>query len=314
MKKIIHRIFFNFDEGIDPFSAYLENWRTQLPDFEIRCWDKTNLPLDLNAYTRVLAAEKNHAFLSDFFRCWLLENQGGVYLDADIEILDGPRFRAIYEECQNAPDYTLFIGVESRGNGHLTPHSMGVKSGSSNEILRFMMNLYETDLSGPLHYAIKKFNMPYLMTLYFMDKERRGENPGSSLGAFYNIDIPKVTGGIKIYPTEFFSPVTTRGKTKIISSYSTDTCLCHHFAATWITVEQGLKRAKLLGEALLDADYVVDPALLPLVRTRTAIKGLKAVKPRWSFSEGQIRALENIGNALVPFGSVLYRLLKKSKK
>jgi len=36
MNKLIHRIFFNFDDGPDPFLPYLETWKKELPDFEIR--------------------------------------------------------------------------------------------------------------------------------------------------------------------------------------------------------------------------------------------------------------------------------------
>src|SRR5574344_1980019 len=128
MARILHRIFFNFDNGSDPFLPYLETWKRELPDFTVMQWDKTNLPLDLNEYTRTLAKEKNHAYLSDYFRCWLLEKHGGA------------AFRRIYDAAQANADATLFIGVESDGNGMLTAHSMGVKDGSFHPMLRFLMN------------------------------------------------------------------------------------------------------------------------------------------------------------------------------
>ncbi len=310
MSRVIHRIFFNFNDGDDPFLPLLETWKRELPDFEIKLWDKTNLPLDLNDYTRTLAAEKNHAYLSDYFRCWLLEKYGGVYLDADIEILDGAKFRSAYDEAQTAADYDVFIGVESADNGKLTAHSMGVKDGTFHPLLRFLMNLYETAFSGPLHYAIKNFDMPYLMSLYFLDKERTEGFALSSGGRFRELDESEVADRAKFYPPVWFSPLTTRDGRMFISSFGEETCMCHHFAATWREKTKGTKLAKRFLESLADGDYAVKPELVPALRARYPEAIIKPVRPLWSLKPTQIKKIERVLNALVPYGSPQYRLLK----
>ncbi len=314
MSRILHRIFFNFDDGPDPFLPYLETWKRELPDFEIKLWDKTNLPLDLNEYTKTLSAEKNHAFLSDYFRCWLLDRYGGIYLDADIEILDGNGLRSIYDETQISPAIDLFIGVESFANGQLTAHSMGVKAGKSHPILRFMMNLYETSLSGPLHYAIRKFDMPYLMSLYFLDKERREGFTDSVEGRFRGLKEKIVTDRMLILPPEYFSPVTSRDGTMTVTSFGKDTCLCHHFAATWNEGANGVRQAKTLTEALIEGDYAASGELLRRITDRYPKLRFNPKKPTWKFKEGEIKRLEKVLNALVPYGSPLYRLLKGKRR
>jgi hypothetical protein len=311
MARILHRIFFNFNDGPDPFLPFLESWRRELPDFEIKLWDKTNLPLDLNEYTRTLAAEKNHAYLSDYFRCWLLAQYGGVYLDADIEILDGAGFRNIYDEAQKADDYDLFIGVESAVNGKLTAHSMGVKDGAFHPMLRFLMNLYETAFSGPLHYAIKNFDMPYLMSLYFLDKERKEGFTLSKDGRYRDISGALVADRMKIYPPVYFSPLTTRGDRMAVNYFGSETCMCHHFAATWREEFKGLKLAKCFSEALHDGDYVVKPELVSKIKERFPTLGFTPDRPEWTLKPAQIKKLERILNALIPYGSPQYRLLKK---
>jgi hypothetical protein len=273
-------------------------------------WDKTNLPLDLNEYTRVLAAEKNHAFLADYFRCWLLEKYGGVYLDADIEILNGEVFRRIYDETQSAPDYDMFIGTESDSTGKLTAHSMGVKDGVCNPLLSFMMHTYETAFSGPLHHIIKRFDMPFLMSVYFLDKEKKGENPGSGQGVFKHLQDPLVTQGIKIYPTRYFSPLTYRGDRQNVSSFSQETCMCHHFAGTWMAGSDGVRRYKLFQEALSDGDYSVRPDLVKVVRQAYPGLRFKALKPLWRLKERHIASLEGVLNRLIPYGSPLFSFFK----
>ncbi|MCD1654652.1 hypothetical protein K7J14_08030 [Treponema zuelzerae] len=310
MSRILHRIFFNFDDGPDPFLPYLETWKKELPDFEIKYWDKNNLPINLNQYTANMAAEKNHAFLSDYFRCWLLEKYGGVYLDADIEVLDGNVFRQVYDEAQAASDYSLFIGIESAGNGRLTAHSMGVKDGSSNPILRFMMNLYETSFSGPLRHIIKRFDMPYLMSLYFIENPVNDSAP-TNLGVFPSLNSPLTTHGIKIYPAEWFSPVTKRAGLMTITSFNEHTCLCHHFSATWVKCDSGLSVPKILKQALTDKNYAVYPSLINNIRNKYNISDC-FLKPRWSIPESGVESLNKIANFLFPFGSHRYLWLKKN--
>ncbi|HKL86799.1 MAG TPA: glycosyltransferase [Treponemataceae bacterium] len=310
-KKILHRIFFNFDNGLDPFLPYLESWKKQLPDFTIMEWDKSNLPLDLNDYTRTLAEEKNHAFLSDYFRCWLLKQYGGAYLDADIEILDGDIFRKVYEDTQTSPDYDLFIGVESDKTGGLTPHSMGIKCGTNHPLLDFLMSLYENAFSGPLHHYLKRLPMPDLVSLYFMEKEKKGYAVPSKKGLFFSIKEPLITDKISIYPQEYFSPLTERNNQKVIMVFTAHTCLCHHFAATWKQNSKGEKLAKTLENALIEGNYMISPdCISAILKKIPSIKNKKFKKPHWKLQEKQIVKLEKFLNFFIPYKSTLFRLLK----
>lgn len=312
MKKIIHRIFFNFDNTQDPFLPYLETWKGQLPDFEIMEWNKDNLPLDLNTYTSYMASQKNHAYLSDYFRCWLLKKYGGVYLDADIEVLNGKKFREIYVEAQTAVDYSLFIGVESVKTGGLTPHSMGVKYGKVHPLLTFLMDLYETAFTTPMKYVIRKFPMPDLVSLYFMRLEENGYTL-SKKGCFFDLDQTVITNKIKIYSQDYFSPTTNYNNNVMLSAYSENTCLCHHFAATWRNV-QNKKQGQLFVDLLHENYYVIPPSFIPMLKKHYSDLTLTFKKPAWSLNDGEIQKIEKVLNRLVPYGGILHGILRKSRK
>jgi glycosyltransferase involved in cell wall biosynthesis len=307
MKKVLHRIFFNFDNTRDPFLPYLETWKTELPDFEIMQWDKSNLPLDLNPYTKYMAETKNHAFLSDYFRCWLLKNFGGAYLDADIEILNGDVFRKIYEEAQNADDYNLFIGVESKKNGLLTLHSMGCKEGQPHEALFFLMNLYETVFTTSMRYFIKEFPITDLLCLYFINYETQENYRDSNNGRFIERTRPFITKNIKIYPQDYFSPVTTYNNDMMISAFSENTCLCHHFAATWKKTNN--PNRQLFGEILRSGNYVLSPDLIPALQTRYKLPH-RPKTPAWALSSREIIKLERFLNRIIPYGGTLYNIAR----
>jgi hypothetical protein len=299
---------------VDPFLSYLKTWKEQLPDFEIMEWDKNNLPLDINAYTKYMTVKKNHAFLSDYFRCWLLNKYGGVYLDADIEILDGAIFRKIYEEAQTAVDYTLFIGVESERNGNLTAHSMGVKDGESHELLLFLMNLYENVFSTSMRHFVKKTPIPDLMSLYFRDFEDSEGYSLSTKGYFPGKINTIVTKGIKIYSQDYFSPVSNYNNEVMVSAFSENTCICHHFAATWRSSYKNSEHGKLFSELLKEKVYTIQPNVLKNLKERYPELNIVPRRPLWALSEKEILWFELFLNKLIPYGGLAYTLLRKLRK
>ncbi len=193
--KILHRIYFGFDGKPDPYQRYLETWSRGLPDFEIRKWDGSNLPLDLNEYTKLAHKEKDHAFLSDFFRWWILARYGGVYLDADIEVIDGQAFSTLVEELSNSPDYDAFIGIDEKSGGWFTAHSMASKPGS--ELAEFMVETYSN--LGNLALWRRKifyFMAPQMVGLYFTSK---GVNV-DGMGSFPNLESPRLEARTLVLP------------------------------------------------------------------------------------------------------------------
>jgi hypothetical protein len=229
--KKLHRIYFGFDGKPDVFSAYLRTWERELPEFEICHWNATNLPLQANDYTRHLYAERDAVFLSDYFRWWVLREHGGVYLDADIEVTNGRGFAQLVSELEATTQFEAFIGVDERQGGWYTAHSVASKPGSS--LASYMCEVYEN--LGHLRVWRKKalyLWAPQLTASYFANKGHIVDGMGAT--AF--LDKPVVAAGVKIYPQQYFSPLAPTGnreKPFVLSAYTEDTVLCHHFACTW---------------------------------------------------------------------------------
>jgi len=230
--KKLHRIYFGFDGKPDPYLQYLSTWEQQLPGYEICLWDATNLPLQTCEFTRRAFKDKDHAFLSDYFRWWVLREYGGIYLDADVEVTNGSVFDTLVSELEISESLHSFIGIDSKSDGWYTAHSMASKRQSP--LTRFMCNVYEN--LGPLSLWRRKvfyFMAPQLTSLYFTD---RGFNV-DGMGSQPNLSAPLVCDGVKIYPQDWFSPMRPHmenGKGGfVIDSYTSNTCLCHHFSCSW---------------------------------------------------------------------------------
>ena len=230
--KTLHRIYFGFDGKSDSCARYLETWKEQLPDYEIRHWNAENLPMDLNPYVRDLYTKRDHAFLTDYFRWWVLREHGGVYLDADVEIIDGPNLDHLIDELQNSSTVDAIIGIDNKSSGWYTAHSMASKPNS--DITKFMCNVYEE--MGPLRAWRKKaFYLwaPQLTALYFFEHDHHVDGMGTSP----NLDYPIVAARVKIYPQDYFSPIVpetqANGDLFTINGYTERTVICHHFACSW---------------------------------------------------------------------------------
>jgi hypothetical protein len=278
--KRIHRIYFGFDGKPDPYQGYLENWRLQLPDYEIIHWNADNLPLDICHFSREMFAARDHAFLSDYFRWWVVREHGGIYLDADIEIVDGTKFNKIVEELEGSPNLNAFIGIDNKSGGWYTGHSMASKVNGA--YARFMCDAYEG--LGTVSIWRRKifyFMSPQLSSLYFAYNGHNVDGMGTSPG----LEQPVVLFGVKIFPQDFFSPMTPAqrdGKPSFaIDAVTDNTCICHHFSCSWHDEDSPYRMAKgtrdiqvaflsdLMREGRFTASEVSPSALTPLVSALT---------------------------------------------
>ena len=234
--KVLHRIYFGFDGKPDSCAGYLDTWKEQLPGYEVRHWNADNLPMDLNDYVRDLYAKRDHAFLTDYFRWWVLREYGGIYLDADVEIIDGAGVDTLIGELQEADGFDAIIGIDNKPGGWYTAHSMASKPGAA--ITKFMCRVYEE--MGPLRAWRKKaFYLwaPQLTALYFFEAGHHIEGMGTSP----HLDLPIVVARVKIYPQDYLSPIVPEkqenGDLFIINGYTERTVVCHHFACSWHDAE-----------------------------------------------------------------------------
>lgn len=230
--KKLHRIYFGFDGKPDPYSGYLKSWKEELPDFEICHWNLDNLPIAACHFSRLMYELRDHAFLSDYFRWWVLREHGGVYLDADIEIVNGILFRRLVEELETSEKHHSFLGIDNKAGGWYTGHSVATRANSP--LARFMCEVYEN--LGPVSLWRRKifyFMSPQLTSLYFA---HHGHNV-DGMGTTPNLDLPVIQYGVKIYPQEYFSPLTPVMRGNLggfeIDAYTNNTSICHHFSCSW---------------------------------------------------------------------------------
>ena len=115
--KIIHYLWMSDKKTADA-ERCIASWREQMPDYEIKEWNKTNFPYQDFVWTREAFSKQKWAFVTDFFRLWVLDNYGGIYLDADVTATG--TFDAFL-------DQPLFIGTEF--TDQIAAHAIGAEKG-----------------------------------------------------------------------------------------------------------------------------------------------------------------------------------------
>lgn len=208
----IHYIWF----GGNPLSPLAEkciaSWQKYMPEYEIVRWDESNFDVNCCDYVREAISAKKWAFASDYARFKILYDNGGVYLDTDVELL-----KSLDPIVKAGP----FMGCEANSSysaGESVAPGLGLAANSGLGLYKTILDSYENDhfISGNGVFDQTTVVVRVTKILEELGFERR---PG----------IQEVAG-IKIYPSEYFCPKDfLTGKIHITDN----TYSIHHFDGTW---------------------------------------------------------------------------------
>lgn len=84
--KKVHYCWFGQARKSDLNKRCIESWRKVLPGYQIKEWNETNSPID-GAYARSAYARGLWSKLSNYIRLYALYEEGGIYLDTDVEVI-----------------------------------------------------------------------------------------------------------------------------------------------------------------------------------------------------------------------------------
>ena len=219
--KIIHYCWFGGNPLPDSVLKCIESWKKHCPDFEIKQWDESNYDVNACAYTREAYEAKKWAFVSDFARLDIIYNNGGIYLDTDVELVRTLDDELLSNDC--------FLAIEQPS--HLIATGLGFGAVKGSKAINEMLAEYD---GAKFTLAKNIYDQVPCPT--------RNTKPFLKYGFKKNISAPVTLGGAKIYPPEYFCPFERKkGKLEITEN----TYSIHRYDASWgaISAEE-LKRRK----------------------------------------------------------------------
>ena len=85
--KIIHYCWFGRGKLPKLAEKCIESWKKYCPQYKIVCWNEDNFDINQNKYAREAYEAGKWAFVSDYVRLKVLYDEGGIYLDTDVELI-----------------------------------------------------------------------------------------------------------------------------------------------------------------------------------------------------------------------------------
>ena len=214
--KIIHYCWFGGNPLPLDVKQCIESWKKMCPDYEIKRWDESNFDVNAHPFTKAAYKAKAWAFVSDYARLKVVYDNGGIYLDTDVELLKNLDFLR---------EYNCYIGVQQAGR--LCTTGLGFGATKSNLVVQHMLEKYDQIIFSEGRKT--EFACPYLNNEVLKD-----------LGYVYNEASPVDLGGTLILPPKYLDPVAPGEGMKMLRCE--DTISIHHYSASWMGNKTRLKR------------------------------------------------------------------------
>lgn len=201
--KVIHYCWFGKKEKTKETSKYIESWKQNMPDYEIKEWNESNFDINIIPFVRDAYKANKFAFVSDYTRLWVLYNFGGIYFDTDVEVIKS------FDDMLDKP---AFMGHET--DTALCTAVIGAEE--KNEFISEFLSYYEN----------RDFDINNLIP-----------NPSICTAILNRKNIKLINKETKykdilyIYPSDYFSV-----KRYLQSDYTIteNTYSIHHFSTTWL--------------------------------------------------------------------------------
>ena len=216
LPKKIHYCWFGGSELPSSVKHCIDSWRQMCPDYEIIRCDESNFDVYSHPFMKAAYESKSWAFVSDYARLKVVYENGGIYLDTDVELikkLDG----LLQEKC--------YFGLQQMENLCATGLGFGAEKGS--RIVKEMMDCYnDIEFNADDKLSI---SCPILNTKVLINN---GYKQTSITEVFRNEEFT-------VYPSCYFDPFSTITKTDILCD---ETYSIHHYSASWCSFTQRMKR------------------------------------------------------------------------
>ena len=212
--KKIHYCWFGGKKLPNDVKKYIKSWKKQCPDYEIIRWDEINFDINCSDFVKDAYNSKAWAFVSDYARLKIIYENGGIYLDTDVELLKNLDFLL---------ENDFFIGTQQCENLYTT--GLGFGAVKNNYIVKRMLDEYK-NISFDLMKK-KSVACPYL------------NNEALKSIGFSSVDKIEKIDNCVVYPPKYSDPLSPGTSANLLCD---DTISIHHYSASWTKNGNKLKR------------------------------------------------------------------------
>lgn len=212
--KVIHYCWFGGNPLPGDVKKCIASWKKYCPEYEIKRWDESNFDVNCHPFVKAAYEAKVWAFVSDYARLKVVYENGGIYLDTDVELI-----KSLDALLKNP----CYIGIQY--NGYLCNTGLGFGAVKFSPVVHTMMEKYNSiafSIDKRNDFACPLLNNDVICTLGY----KKSNDP---------VHLKDVT----VYPPRYFDPYPSGVSENLMTS---ETISIHHYSATWTNGTQRFKR------------------------------------------------------------------------
>lgn len=219
--KVIHYCWFGGKPKPENILKCISSWKKKCPDYKIIEWNEDNFCIeDTCDFVREAYKNQKWAFVSDYARLQIIYENGGVYLDTDVELLKS--LDELLEVCPHG-----YMGFEQDTQ---ISTGLGFAAEKRNEILWEMFKVYWNMKFTPD--TLDRIACPIINTRVL---EQFGLQPNGKR---------QVVGVITILPNDYLCPENMyTGEV----NYTPNTVSIHHYSASWMSRKDRMRMGIIIG-------------------------------------------------------------------
>lgn len=213
--KTIHYCWFGGTTLPANVKKCIKSWDKFCPDYDIKRWDESNFDVTAHPFMKAAYEAQEWAFVSDYARLKIVYDNGGIYLDTDVELL---------KKLDVLRKYSCYFGIQQEG--HLCATGLGFGASQGHPIIKQMLEQYdELDFCKQNK---KSIACPYLNNRVL-----------EKMGYIYSQNIVELDG-VLILPSYYLDPFAPGSNTENL--LCEETFSIHHYNASWMGKGIALKR------------------------------------------------------------------------
>ncbi|MCF0132409.1 MAG: glycosyl transferase [Blautia sp.] len=231
--KKIHYCWFGKNPKPVSVEKCIASWRKYCPDYVIIEHNEENYDITKHIYMKQAYEHRKWAFVTDYARLDILYEQGGIYLDTDVELI---------KSLDGLLDCNGFMGFEDEEK---VATGLGMGAEKKNPVVAMLMQDYQEAV------FVKEDGSFDLTPCTRRNTDCLIRDVGLKADGSY-----QKLNGFVFYPREYFAP---KGAVDRTLKYLTkNTVSIHHYDASWATDKQkrDIKILKTFGGRI--GGFIVD--------------------------------------------------------
>lgn len=209
--KKIHYCWFGGNPLTPLAKSCIESWRKYCPEYEIIEWNETNVDIDGSPFMRSAYENKKWAFVSDYARYKIIYDEGGVYLDVDVELI---------KSLDDLLSYGAYMGFEGR---EYVNSGLGFGAMAGDKMLREILAVYD-EIDYEAHKGDpSKISTPIIITNILLKHGFRQDG-----------ELQKV-GAMTILPEDYLCP---KNPLTRLTNLTENSHSIHHYDASWVDAKE----------------------------------------------------------------------------